>query len=88
MITAADSSVLLDILGASARYGPASAQAMKRVTSEGQVVACPVVWSEVATASANEEALLAALNAIPVVFSDLDRSSVRAYFRELEIITP
>lgn len=75
MITAADSSVLLDIFGASARYGPASAQAMKRVTSEGQVVACPIVWSEISTSFTDEKSMTAALDAIPVAFSEIDRAS-------------
>ncbi|MBC8006617.1 MAG: type II toxin-antitoxin system VapC family toxin [Prolixibacteraceae bacterium] len=75
MITAADSSVLLDILGAHPQYGSASANALKHAISEGRVVACPIVWSEVSTVFPNENALVSSMEAIPITFSELDGAS-------------
>ncbi|MDQ3196513.1 MAG: type II toxin-antitoxin system VapC family toxin [Pseudomonadota bacterium] len=75
MITATDSSVLLDILGADPRYGPASANALKQVVAQGRIVACPIVWSEVSTTFSDERALISSLETIPVAFSELDRAS-------------
>ena len=61
MITAVDSNILLDVLGADPTFGPASASALHSATHEGRLVACEVVWAEVAgsftTAAAAQEAL-------------------------------
>ena len=61
MITAVDSNILLDVLGADPSFGPASAKALRTATQEGRLVACGVVWAEVAglftTAGAAQEAL-------------------------------
>lgn len=48
MITAVDSNVLLDVLGADPVFGPASARALRLAQSQGQLVACEVVWAETA----------------------------------------
>ncbi len=50
MITAVDTNILVDILEPDPDYGPASRDALKRSLQEGSVVACEVVWAEVATA--------------------------------------
>ncbi len=47
MITAVDSSVLLDILSGAADHGPPSAAALRRASSEGALVASAAVWAEV-----------------------------------------
>ena len=49
MITAVDTNVLLDVLVADRRHGPRSREALKACMAEGGLVACPVVWCEVAT---------------------------------------
>ncbi len=46
MITAVDTNILLDILGAGEPFGPPSMSAMRRCIAEGAVVACDVVWAE------------------------------------------
>ncbi|MGZ6297415.1 MAG: type II toxin-antitoxin system VapC family toxin [Candidatus Limnocylindrales bacterium] len=48
MITAVDSNVLLDVFGADAVHGPASRDALRRCLAEGALIACDVVWAEVA----------------------------------------
>jgi predicted nucleic acid-binding protein len=50
MITAVDSCVLLDVFGASAEFGERSRDAMRRAVAEGGLIACSVVWAEVAAA--------------------------------------
>ena len=46
MITAVDTSVLIDIFTPDPRFGPASATALSACIGEGDVVACEVVWAE------------------------------------------
>lgn len=48
MVTAVDTSVLLDVFAADARFGPASRDALKASLRDGRVVACDIVWGEVA----------------------------------------
>ena len=50
MITAVDSNILIDILEPDPAYGPGSREALRTCLREGAVVACEVVWAEVATA--------------------------------------
>ena len=50
MITAIDTNILIDILEPDPIFGQASKEALKRCLQEGSVVACAVVWAEVATA--------------------------------------
>lgn len=48
MITAVDTNVLLDILAPDPVFGPASAEAMRAALAEGGLIACDVVWAELA----------------------------------------
>jgi len=50
MITAVDTNILIDILEPDPVFGPASRDVLKRCLLEGSVVACEVVWAEVAVA--------------------------------------
>jgi predicted nucleic acid-binding protein len=50
MITAVDTNILIDILEPDPAFGPASRDALKRCLLEGSVVACEVVWAELAVA--------------------------------------
>jgi predicted nucleic acid-binding protein len=47
LTTAVDSSVLLDVLGADARFGALSREALRAAYDAGALVACDVVWAEV-----------------------------------------
>ena len=49
MTTAVDSSVLLDIFGSDTRFGPRSKEGVRLSLSEGRLMACDVVWAEVAS---------------------------------------
>lgn len=47
MITAVDTSVLLDILAGDRVHGPRSAAALREASADGALVASTVVWAEV-----------------------------------------
>lgn len=47
MITAVDTSVLLDVLSADAKHGPRSAAALRQASGDGALVASTIVWAEV-----------------------------------------
>ncbi len=69
MITAVDTSALIDVFGAHARFGPLSANALRRCLNEGAVVACASVWSETRAAFPSDDAFRAAMEALGVAFS-------------------
>ena len=69
MITAVDTSVLIDVFGADPRFGPDSAKALRLCLNEGAVVACAAVWSETRVAFASDEAFLQAMRTLQVSFS-------------------
>ena len=71
MITAIDSNSLLDILGPDPTFGPASAEALRRVTQEGRLVACEVVSAEVAGSFASSTAAKEAFELLNLEFSAL-----------------
>ena len=69
MITAVDTSVLIDVFGADPRFGPASANSLRLCLNEGAIVACAVVWSESRAAFANDDAFLRAAQTLGIGFS-------------------
>ncbi len=76
MITAIDTNILVDILEPDPSYGPASRDALSRCLSEGKVVACDVVWAEVATVYGEKQAqLLAALETLGIDYSEVTREA-------------
>ena len=69
MITAVDTSVLIDVFGADPRFGAASANSLRLCLNEGAIVACAVVWSESRAAFANDDAFLRAAQTLGIGFS-------------------
>ena len=69
MITAVDTSVLIDVFGADPRFGAASANALRLCLNEGALVACDVVWSETRAAFPGDGAFVQALSALGVGYS-------------------
>ena len=75
MITAVDSSVLLDVFGADRTYGPRSREAVRLSLAEGRLVACDVVWAEVGSAFKTTEAAQEAMGRLRVEFDAMDEAS-------------
>jgi hypothetical protein len=70
VITAVDTNILIDILEPDPVHGLRSKEALKKCLREGAVVACDVVWAEVATAYGhNSNELVEALRAMRIGFS-------------------
>ena len=78
MRSAVDSSVLLDILGPSARFGPASSRVLQRALAEGALVACEVVWAEVRAYFPNRSVFEGALAKLGVGFEACDPATAEA----------
>ena len=75
MITAVDTSVLLDVFTADPRFGAGSAAALRKCIEEGGVIACEVVWAETAAAFPDSGAAREALTRLRIDFSALDEST-------------
>jgi predicted nucleic acid-binding protein len=73
MITAIDTNVVLDVVTADAKHGLASADAMRRAISEGSLIACEIVWAELAAAFESVRQAEAALGRLGVDFSSVER---------------
>jgi predicted nucleic acid-binding protein len=78
VITAVDTSVLLDVLGGEPSFGPASSALLGRARVEGQLLACEVVWAEVVAAFPSPDRATRALNDLAVEFDALDVADATA----------
>lgn len=81
MITAVDTSVLLDVFGADPVHGDASRAALKECLRDGALVACDVVWAETAACFPDERRAATALERLGVRFSTLDEAASLAAAR-------
>jgi predicted nucleic acid-binding protein len=66
MITAVDTSVLLDIFKGDPTFGPRSRDALRRCIREGRLVACEVVVAEVVCAFPKRDEALEALQTLGI----------------------
>lgn len=73
MITAVDTSVLLDVFTADPRFGLASRVSLQRCSVEGSLIACDVVWAEVCGSFRRPADAQHALDRLGVSFDALDR---------------
>ena len=71
MITALDTSVLLDVFLPDPAFGPGSSAAVRACLREGSLVACEVVWAEVASVFPAPEAAREAMARLGVSFSQI-----------------
>jgi predicted nucleic acid-binding protein len=69
VITAVDTSVLLDVFIDDQVFRDRSLAAIRRCLAEGQLVACDVVWAEVVAAFGNRKSAIQAIGGIPVRYS-------------------
>ncbi|MBI3013551.1 MAG: type II toxin-antitoxin system VapC family toxin [Candidatus Tectomicrobia bacterium] len=72
MITAVDTNVLLDVFGADHTYGARSRKAIGSCLTEGGLVACEVVWAEVASFFPSPDAAQDAMDRMGVEFSPIE----------------
>jgi predicted nucleic acid-binding protein len=75
MITAVDTSVLLDVFGADPAFGPHSAEWLRTCSSDGQLIACEVVWAEVAAMFPSPAQARQAMKSLPVNFSAINEEA-------------
>lgn len=78
MITAIDSNVLLDVFTNAPDYADSSARALRSHLAAGRVVACSVVWAEVATFFAEPEKMQSAMRTAGIDFSGMTEDSALA----------
>lgn len=71
MVTAVDTSVLLDVFAADPVFGPGSREMVRACLGEGRLVACEIVWSEVAGVFPSPAAARAGLEALGAEFDAL-----------------
>jgi predicted nucleic acid-binding protein len=74
VITAVDTSVLLDVFGADPEFGERSADAVRRCLAEGGLIACEVVWAETAASFDTSTAAERAMTGLRIGFSELDQT--------------
>lgn len=79
MITAVDTSILLDIFFDEPAFRPLSLAALRASLTAGPIIACDVVWAEVRAVFGDDEAAVRALAGFPVTYSAIDaRAASRA----------
>jgi predicted nucleic acid-binding protein len=72
VITAVDSNVLIDVFWGDPEFGPLSFAALEACTAQGGLVACEVVWAEVAAGFERPAAAEEAMGRAGVRFVPLD----------------
>ncbi|HET9179384.1 MAG TPA: type II toxin-antitoxin system VapC family toxin [Terriglobia bacterium] len=75
MITAVDSNVLLDFLNYDPEFGIPSRNALRSCAAEGRVVACDVVWAEIAACFPSVSDCRTTLGELEIEFSALGEDS-------------
>lgn len=78
MITAVDTNVLLDVLGADATFGPRSRDALTRCIGDGALLMSDVAWIETAAAFPDPSTADSALASIGVTFDPTRQKAATA----------
>ncbi len=78
MITAIDTNVLVDIFSGDARFGQTSTAQFREALAHGSVVACEVVWAEVAGLFPRSESAEAAMAELTIEFSGMTEATAIA----------
>ena len=82
MISAVDSSVLLDVLTSDPSHGPASLRALEAARTLGRLVVCPIVWAEVGAFFPQPARMRRALDAAGIVFDPFDERTASLAARQ------
>ena len=72
VITAVDTSVLLDFLNYDPEFGTVSREALRSCATEGPLLTCDVVWAEIAGCFPSISACREALRELEIEFSPLE----------------
>jgi predicted nucleic acid-binding protein len=72
VITAVDTSVLLDLVTADPNFGPASRAALRACQVEGSLIACEVVWAETAGNFPDDEMARETFDRLEISYSSLN----------------
>ncbi len=72
MITAVDSSVLLDVFTADPTFGNAAREALRTCRADGSLVACEVVWAEVGAAFGDRSRAATVMEQLGIRYLALD----------------
>jgi len=72
LITAVDTNVLVDVFRPDPKFGPSSQRAVREAISEGSLMACDVVWAEVAGRFPSSREAERAMEMLGVKFAALD----------------
>lgn len=75
MITAIDTSVVLDVVLEDPTFKDASLTALKAARDAGRLIACPVVWAEVRATLKNPETVGELFGQAGIVFDPFDQAS-------------
>lgn len=75
MITAVDTSVLIDVFRNDPKFGTASADALRRCIREGRIVVCDAVYAELAAVFPSPLAFQTAMHKLPIDFLPMERDS-------------
>jgi predicted nucleic acid-binding protein len=78
VITAVDTSVLLDVFGADPTFGLRSKKAVHACLAEGRLVACEVVWTEAASFFPSADAAQDAMDRLGIEFSPIGLNTALA----------
>jgi hypothetical protein len=78
VITAVDTSVLLDVFGADPTFLERSRNALRKATTDGGLIACGVVWAEVAGFFQSPEAAVEAMDRVGIAFDPMSRDAALA----------
>lgn len=78
MTTAVDSAVLIDVFQDEPRWAQQSADALHAASLAGRLVACDVVWAEVAGRFGSAPAAAAAMSTLGIDFDPLDEPASTA----------
>lgn len=78
MITAVDTSIIIDVLLADDRYGEASRRALSVARRQGSTVGCEVVWAEVAAGFPSLDQAASAMEQLAIEFRSIDSAVAMA----------
>lgn len=78
MTTAVDSSVLYDVILADSTFGPRSKAAVAAARLEGPVIACEIVWAEIAARFGEARGAAEYLDELDIEYQPLNRQTALA----------